>query len=209
MLTIYGIPTLNTVKPVLTAETLDLDYSYVPIDFSKAEHKTPEHIARHPLGKVPVIEHDDKTLFESNSICVYLAAAAGSPLYPGDAYAQALMHQWIDMVAFHPGRWLSVHYFEKFIKPKFLGGDADEAELQQADGFLDQQLPVLDAHLQRKPWLCGEAQSVADLVAFAYFHTHEFSGYSLDRHPAIIRWYQSIRSSDGFARTAARLGLPG
>lgn len=208
MLKIYAVPTLNSIKPVLTAEWLELDYEYVLMDFSKGEHKTPEHLARHPLGKVPAIEHDGKALFESNAICIYLAAVSGSDLYPTDARAQGLVHQWIDMVSFHPGRWLAEHYFQHFIKPKFLGGEPDESELEQANTFLDQQLPIVEQHLAAQAWFCGENITVADLVAFCYFHTTEFSGYSLTSYPAITAWYGRIRGSDAFARTAERLGFP-
>ena len=208
MLKIYAIPTLNSIKPVLTAEWLELDYELIPMDFSQAEHKTPEHLARHPLGKVPVIEHDGRVLFESNAISIYLAAVSGSALYPADAHAQGLVHQWIDMVSFHPGRWLAEHYFQHFIKPKFLGGEPDHRELEQANSFLDQQLPVLEQHLASQPWLAGKDITVADLVAVCYFHTTEFSGYSLDSYPAITAWYQRIRASDAFARTTEQLGLP-
>jgi glutathione S-transferase len=208
MLTIYGIPTLNTVKVVLTAEWLELDYDYVPMDFSKGEHKTPEHLARHPLGKVPVIEHDGKPLFESNAISVYLAANSGTSLYPGEPWGRGQVHQWIDLVSFHPGRWLAEHYFEKFIKPTFLGGEADEKSLKTADGFLDQQLPALEQHLAGNEWLCGETLTVADLVAFTYFNTHEISGYSLADYPAISAWYAKIRQSGAYGRMAAKLGLP-
>lgn len=208
MAKIYGIPTLNTVKPVLTAEWLELDYDYVAMDFGKQEHKTPAHLARHPLGKVPVLEHEGRTLFESNAICIYLAAVTGSDLYPAGAHAQGLVHQWIDMVSFHPGRWLAEHYFQHFIKPRFLGGEPDERELEDANRFLDAQLPAVEQQLAAHAWLCGEEITVADLVAFCYFHTTEVSGYSLAGYPAISAWYQRIRGSDAFARTVERLGLP-
>jgi len=205
---IYAIPTLNSIKVVFTAEQLDLAYDLVLMNFSKGEHKTPEHLRRHPLGKVPVVEHDGKTLFESNAICVYLAAFSRSTLYPEDAYLRGLVHQWIDMISFHPGRWLGAHYFEHYIKPRFLGGEADAEALEEADRFLTDQLPIVDRHLAGQPWLCGEEQTVADLVGFAFFHTHESSGYPLDPYAAITRWYERIRHSDACARMLARLGLP-
>ena len=205
---IYGIPTLNSIKVILTAEQLDLDYDLVLMDFSKGEHKTPEHLRRHPLGKVPVVERDGRILFESNAICVYLAAASGSSLYPADTYMRGLVHQWIDMLSFHPGRWLGAHYFERYIKPEFVGGEADAEALEEADRFLAEQLPIVDRHLALQPWLCGEEQTVADLVGFAFFHTHEFSGYRLDPYAAITRWYQRIRQSNACDQMLARLGLP-
>ena len=120
MLTIYGAPTFNATKLVFTAEELGLDYDYVHIDLRKGEHKTVEHIARHPLGKVPAIEIDGKPLFESNSICRFLAVNESSSLYEGDAYQLALIDQWADMMSHHAGRWLGVYYFQEFIVPRFL-----------------------------------------------------------------------------------------
>ena len=55
-----------------------------------------EHRARHPLGRVPVLQLDDGYVFESAAICVHLA-----DLYPGagligglGTYARALAYQW-------------------------------------------------------------------------------------------------------------------
>ena len=208
MLTIFAVPTLNSIKVVLTAEQLGLDYQLITPDFAKQEHKTPQHLARHPLGKVPVIEHDGKTLFESNAISIYLADVSESELYPADPHHRGQVHQWIDLMSFHPGRWLAAHYFEYFIKPKFLGGSADPEALKEADAFLEQQLPVVENQLSTHPWIAGDQQTVADLVAFAFFHTHEFSEYSFSKYGAITTWYIRIRSSAAFVRTAQRLGLP-
>jgi glutathione S-transferase len=55
-----------------------------------------EHRARHPLGRVPVVQFDDGYVFESAAICLHLA-----DLYPDAGligglrtYARALAYQW-------------------------------------------------------------------------------------------------------------------
>jgi glutathione S-transferase len=55
-----------------------------------------EHRARHPLGRVPVVQFDDGYVFESAAICLHLA-----DLYPDagligglGTYARALDYQW-------------------------------------------------------------------------------------------------------------------
>jgi glutathione S-transferase len=55
-----------------------------------------KHRARHPLGRVPVVQLDDGYVFESAAICLHLA-----DLYPGagliggqGTYARALAYQW-------------------------------------------------------------------------------------------------------------------
>ena len=55
-----------------------------------------EHRARHPLGRVPVVEFDDGYVFESAAICLQLADLhpdAGLIGGPG-TYARALAYQW-------------------------------------------------------------------------------------------------------------------
>jgi glutathione S-transferase len=56
-----------------TLEELGLPFEYVSLDYEKGEAKTPEHLKRHPLGRVPVLEMDGITMFESVAICWYLA----------------------------------------------------------------------------------------------------------------------------------------
>jgi len=55
-----------------------------------------EHRARHPLGRVPVVEFDDGYVFESAAICLHLADLhpdAGLIAAPG-THARALAYQW-------------------------------------------------------------------------------------------------------------------
>lgn len=207
MLTIYGIPTPNTAKVVLTADYLELPYNYVPVDMSKQEHKSPEHLARHPLGKVPAIDHDGRPLCESNAICVYLCQLQNSPLYTGDAYQRARIHQWIDMMSFHMGRWLGVYYFENFVKPKMLHSTPDQSQLEEADGFLKQQLPVLDQQLVKHEFLCGNDLTLADLIGFVLVNSHEVSGFDIGPYPAISRWHDQLKRLPAYGRAQKALGL--
>lgn len=72
----------NTTKVLYVAEELGVEYRYTALDPSKGEHKTPEHLKRHPMGKTPTLNHDGNCLFESSTICRYLASVENSPLYP-------------------------------------------------------------------------------------------------------------------------------
>lgn len=54
--------------------------------------KPPEMVARHPLGKVPYIEHDGRTIYDSTVIGEYLEERFGWPrLMPDDAAERALV----------------------------------------------------------------------------------------------------------------------
>lgn len=55
-----------------------------------------EHLARHPLGRVPVVQFDEGYVFESAAICLHLADLhpdAGLIGAPG-THARALAYQW-------------------------------------------------------------------------------------------------------------------
>ena len=68
----------------------------VRLDPAKGETRSNEHLARHPLGHVPVLEDGELTIFESVAICLYLADRfPDGKLLPPLASARALAYQWL------------------------------------------------------------------------------------------------------------------
>lgn len=63
-----------------------IDHEIAPVDLLKGEHRSPEHLARSPLGQIPVLELEDGTcLTQSMAILGYLDAVAPNPrLVPAD-----------------------------------------------------------------------------------------------------------------------------
>jgi glutathione S-transferase len=65
-----------------------------------ASTRTPEFRALNPNGLVPVIESDDGILWESNTICRYLASRHGrDDLLPATPWRRALVERWMDWQA--------------------------------------------------------------------------------------------------------------
>ncbi len=196
---IYGFPTFNLSKVLLTVEELNLDYQYIHLDVSKGETKSDSHLARHPLGKVPVLELDGTCYIESNSICRFLAEKHDNKLYSEDISQRANINQWIDLMAHHMGRWMVALYFQEIIKPKFFGGEPDQAQIDEAIGFLDQQLPILDKVLKKNTFIAGESLTIADTIAFSYSQTHEFTRLNFENYANIEQWYQTIKARPSYA----------
>ena len=66
------------------------------LSFSAGDTRKPEFIALNPRHQVPVLVHDDFTLYESGAIVEYLDEAfpgRGAPLFPGDAQRRALIRR--------------------------------------------------------------------------------------------------------------------
>ena len=84
-------------RPLRVVWTLEeLGQSYDLVVMSSEEGRSAEHLARHPLARVPVIDDADGYVFESAAICLHLAdlhpdAGLMPPLGTHD---RALAYQW-------------------------------------------------------------------------------------------------------------------
>ena len=201
----FGL-SFNTMKVLYVAEELGVDYQFTSLDFAAGENKAPEHLARHPLGKTPTLDHDGKYLFESSAISRYMANVAGSPLYPHDEYPRAIVDQWVDYFSIHPGRWLATLLFERVFRSQFGMGDKNEAAEEEALGFLETQLGVVNDQLAKHDYLTGNEVSIADSVAFAYLETTAASDFSLEPFPNIAAWLSAYASRPAVGRAKERAG---
>ena len=148
---VYGHPMSTCTRKVLTtlAET-NTPYELVLVDLMKGEHKQPEHMARHPWGKVPSIDDDGFTLLESRAICRYINDKVGGKLVPTDLRARAMMDQWTSVEYSYFTTPTMKHVFHHmFQRPQ------EAASLESAHKDLEQTLPALDAHLAKNLYFAG------------------------------------------------------
>jgi glutathione S-transferase len=74
----------------------ELGQPYELTVMSREEGRSEEHRARHPLGRVPVLQDDEGFVFESAAICLQLADLypQGGLLPPLGTHDRALAYQW-------------------------------------------------------------------------------------------------------------------
>ena len=207
MYTIYGFFTFNAAKVLLTAEELGLDYEYIALDPTKGENKRPEHLARHPFGKIPVLEHNGNTFIESASICRYLSNVNGKRLYSDDPVKAAHIDQTVDMMAQHIGRWMASYFWQEIVCNKLMGKDVDTSALAEADGFLKQQLPYIDGLLGQNAYLCGDELTLADIQAFAYCQIQEKTSLDLSAYQNLMNWYGKFSERASVAKVNPMVSL--
>src|SRR5262249_8570176 len=92
-LRIYGIARARAFRALWMAEELGRDYEHVPIEIGPAGARNPEYLAINPSGRLPAIEDDGFTLWESLAITLYLAKKHGR-LYPTTLETEAKAWQW-------------------------------------------------------------------------------------------------------------------
>jgi len=171
----------------------------------KQENRSDEFQKMTPAGKVPVLEHDGEFLFESGSICRYVASVEKSPLYPADKLQRARVDQWMTFFTCHPGRWLTRLYFEQVIKRAANLGEPDAAACEEATKFAHQQLKIVEQWFEHTGWLANDAFSIAEPFALAYLEQVRAINFPLNDHPRVMAWFERLEARDSTARVRARV----
>lgn len=205
MYLLHGFYTQNTLKTLYVLEELGEDYQFQYVDLFKGENRSEDFQKKTPIGKVPVLEHEGRFLFESGAICRYLANKAQSPLYPDEAMQRAQVDQWMDFFSCHLGRWLSTIFFERIIKTAANMGETDPAAVEEAINFVNQQLRILDNRFESTDWLANDALSIADLFALAYMEQVHAIDFALDDYPRVQTWLSRLESLDSTNRARAQV----
>ena len=162
MLKVHFVAGTRAGRVVWLLEELGLEYEVNIMPFTKEGLKSPEHRARHALGRVPVLEDGDISIFESGAIIDYvLERHKNGGLKPGsDAPEFPFYLQWF-------------HFCEGMVMPPMnqivvqtilLPPDRrDETVLNQAKNLLTKSLAPVNEILADQDYLIGDF-SAADIM---------------------------------------------
>jgi glutathione S-transferase len=129
---VHGIPGSPYVRiPLLACEEKGVTYRLAAMQLG--ESKSAEHLARHPFGRIPAIEHGEFKLYEAAAIIRYIDQAFDGPsLTPTDVWAQARMNQVMNIVDWYVMPSISAGLtFNRVIRPQF-GMEVEEHEVTAA-----------------------------------------------------------------------------
>ena len=94
---VYGFPYstfVHIVRLILTHKGAAYTFRDLETEMGK-----PSHLALHPFNRVPVLQHDDFTVYETSAIVTYIDETFEKPaLQPKNARDRARMHQWMSAV---------------------------------------------------------------------------------------------------------------
>ncbi|KAJ7263471.1 glutathione S-transferase [Mycena rebaudengoi] len=191
VLKLYAGNRRGLVDLVLTEKKVP--YERILVDMANRQHKTPEFLAMHPFGQIPVIDDDGFILCETRAICRYIAekyANQGTPLLPTDLKGRALFEQaasW-EFANFHPQVLKSLALY--------FSGEAETKPdlLKVAVSALAEKLAVYDVILGKQKFLGGNELTLADL-----FHLY-YAPYFVDKGvdvmtssgPNVARWWNEL-----------------
>ena len=204
----------NARRAVMAALHLNAPVELVLVDLQKGEQRQPHFLKLNPNHRVPVLEDDDFTLWESHAIMQYLAdKTPGQTIYPAETRARADVNRWLFWCGQHLTPAVGILNMEHFIKGMIGLGGPDPAEVKRGEDLVHEFCGVLDAHLAGREWMCGSAPTLADLSIVTPF-TGLLVAHAPDKLPIgsfanIRRWLTRVQALDAWKKTAVVAANPG
>jgi glutathione S-transferase len=128
--------------------------------------RSAEHLARHPFGRVPVLDDGDFRLYETQAILRYIdRTMPGMALTPADPRAAARMDALMnvnDWYLFHGVA--NVIALQRVVGPRLLGLKPDEAAIAAAMPRAEVVFAELARLLGDGAYFVGDAPTLADLL---------------------------------------------
>jgi glutathione S-transferase len=195
-LKIYHVPGTRSVRVIWLCEELGIPLEIEEVSFAAEFRLSPEWLAKNPVGKVPVLEDGDLSMFESGAMVQYIL----------DRYGEGRLQPTIGTP--EHALYLQWSWFAEATMARPLG------EIVNHRRNFDPELPDVVAEMQGRARMCVSA--INDAVKDQKFILgDEFSaadvmlGYSLmlcdrlapyDGYPDARRYWEEIKSRPGAIR---------
>lgn len=208
---IYG-PAYSTYARTcrLALEEKGAAYDLVEVDILSGANTAPEHLARHPFGKVPAFEHDGLALYETDAITRYVNEAfPGVDLQPADAAGRARMAQAINIIGGYAyPAMIGQIFIQRAVMP-MIGNTADEAAIAAAIPQAEKAVAALETLIDGNAYLAGDRLSLADLLlipVYDYVAQIPEGQKMLAKAPNLQRWWDTVRARPSVTKTRPALG---
>jgi glutathione S-transferase len=223
-------PTVNSAEVLILLGEKGLDFVSRYVDVLGFEQFSTAFRALNPRGQVPVLKHDGRIITETGFILQYLEESFPAPSFtPSTAKGRYDTAVWIKLVndLIAPALWkLGAADIREAILRRtdlaaarsalerapierraawnaVLSDELDDDARALAARQLSRAIDQVETALAARPWLCGDAYSIADIAAFPAVRA-AVAGELVDAEatPAIGSWLKRIE-----ARTAVRASL--
>ena len=167
-------------------EEISYEYKVVNIDLNNGDQFKPEFKKISPLSKIPVIidQDNNKNIFESGAILMYLAEQSGK-FY--DTKDRLEINQWLMAQMGYVGPMLGQHHqFHHYNPGKSQFGE--ERYFKISKRIYEE----LDERLSKVKFLAGENYTIADIGTFPWIARHEWHDIGLINYKNLTRWYVEI-----------------
>ncbi len=178
-------------------EEIGFEYKVTKIDINNEEQFKEGFKKISPFSKIPVItDHkNNKTIFESGAILIYLAELSGK-FY--NEKNKTEINQWLMAQMGYIGPMLGQHHqFHHYNPGKSKFGEDRYFKISKRI------YQELDERLSKVKFLSGDDYTIADIGTFPWIARHEWHDIGLKKFGNLTRWYEEISERDavkkGFA----------
>ena len=190
MIELFSENTPNGKKISIMLEEIGYEYKVTKIDISNNEQFKPEFKKISPFSKIPVIiDHkNNKTIFESGAILIYLAEQSGKFYNDQD---KTEINQWLMAQIGYIGPMLGQHHqFHHYNPGKSKFGEDRYFKISKRI------YGELDERLSKSKYLSGDDYTIADIGTFPWIARHEWHDIGLKKYKNLTRWYIEISKRD-------------
>jgi glutathione S-transferase len=196
-------------SPYGRAVLATLQEKAVPFRFAMlgpGDSKKPDHLARHPFGRIPAIEHDGFMLYETQAILRYLDRTFPQPsLTPASAKAAARMDQVMNITDWYVHQGVNnVIGFHRIVGPRLLGLAPNEAAIAEAMPKAHTVFTELSRLLGTQDYFTGDQMTLADIHVGTHLDfmsaTPEWAPLTAER-PNLVHWLNRMRVRESFQKT--------
>ncbi|KAG0175241.1 hypothetical protein DFQ28_002101 [Apophysomyces sp. BC1034] len=174
--------------------------------FDLHKDRTPEFMAKFPMGKIPTFESAEVDLFESSAIAYYAAAQKeDSPLLGVNAVEKALVLQWIlfaeNEINTNVGNWVYPFLgYMPYMKPNV---DAATEKVKRA-------MDALNKILLTKTYLVGESITFADIAvvcSLVFPFKTVFDKEFRSQYKNVTRYFTTVIAKEHFKAALGEVAL--
>ena len=190
MIELFSANTPNGKKISIMLEEIGFEYKITKIDIDQGKQFETDFKKISPLSKIPVIidHRNNKTIFESGAILIYLAEESGM-FY--DKQNRLEINQWLMAQMGYIGPMLGQHHqFHHYNPGKSKFGE--ERYFKIAERIYGE----LDERLSNSKFLSGDSYTIADIGTFPWLARHEWHDIGLANYKNLTRWYSDISKRD-------------
>ena len=171
-------------------EEIAYEYKVTKIDINSGEQFKNEFKKISPFSTIQIIiDHkNNKTIFESGAILIYLAEQSGK-FYNKDERLE--INQWLMAQMGYVGPMLGQHHqFHHYNSGKSKFGE--ERYFKIAKRIYNE----LDERLSKSKFLSGDNYTIADIGTYPWIARHEWHDIGLKNYKNLSRWYLEISERD-------------
>ena len=186
MIELFSANTPNGKKISIMLEEIEYKYKLTKIDINNGEQFKKDFKKISPFSKIPVIiDHkNNKTIFESGAILIYLGEQSGKFYNEKD---RTVINQWLMAQIGYIGPMLGQHHqFHHYNPGKSKFGEDRYFEISKRI------YQELDERLSRTNFLSGDSYTIADIGTFPWMARHEWHDIGLKKFHNLTRWYEEI-----------------